>query len=93
VLVVRSAQSFVYGLLKITDEWHLTLVLAWRQDRANGFAVEIRRGPLLFTYPIASVSNITQLNATTNPVWEKKFVGMPTAMVPTLVNARLSIYG
>ena len=45
------------------------------------------------TYPIASVSNITQLNATTNPVWAKRCVGMPTAMVPTLVNARLSIYG
>eukprot|EP01046_Picozoa_sp_COSAG06_P051651 COSAG06_NODE_8476_length_2158_cov_1.587178_2_plen_239_part_00 len=38
-----SSRSLVNGT-------SLCLVLAWRQDRANGFAVEIRRGPLLFTY-------------------------------------------
>ena len=50
--------NFEHSIKVLTDEW-VKPSQKWQHPKG---AVEIRRGPLLFTFPLPTVQNITQLN-------------------------------
>jgi hypothetical protein len=76
---VSLTLTFVNSIKVLENEWHNNTEAApAAKFQHPAGAVEIRRGPLLFTFAVPSIENVTMLNETCGTLCNK-FKGMKTA--------------
>ena len=76
---VSLTVTFVHSIRVLENEWHNNTEAAPEAKFQHpAAAIEIRRGPLLFTFAVPSIENVTLLNGTCGNLCDK-FKGLATA--------------